>query len=175
LKLLDALAMVKVNVFHWHLVDDQAWRLAIAKYPQLVRPVVGAWNTSSQETGYYSATDIREIVDRAIGGFHIKTTGPDQLWHTDASYFFVAGWGYYYLISVLDDYSRMVLASRVQPNMASTSIIEVIQDAGEFQAGEYAAWRQQRGGLPPHLGKRKTIGSAERMGLSARESGQRLS
>jgi len=64
--------------------------------------------------------------------YRVKTTLPNQLWHTDASYFFVAGWGYYYLISVLDDYSRMVLASRVQPNMASTSIIEVIQDAVEF-------------------------------------------
>jgi putative transposase len=64
--------------------------------------------------------------------YKVKTTMPNQLWHTDASYFFVAGWGYYYLISVLDDYSRMVLAWRVQPNMASTSIIEVIQDAVEF-------------------------------------------
>ena len=64
--------------------------------------------------------------------YKVKTTLPNQLWHTDASYFFVAGWGYYYLISVLDDYSRMVLAWRVQPNMASTSIIEVIQDAVEF-------------------------------------------
>jgi len=42
-------------------------------------------------------------------------TGPNQLWHTDASYFFVVGWGYYYLITVLDGYSRMVLAWRVQP------------------------------------------------------------
>ena len=73
--------------------------------------------------------------------YRVKTTGPDQLWHTDASYFFVAGWGYYYLISVLDDYSRMVLASRIQPNMASTSIIEVIQDAvEEDRKGYEGSW-----------------------------------
>ena len=64
--------------------------------------------------------------------YKVKATGPNQLWHTDASYFFVVGWGYYYLITVLDDYSRMVLAWRVQPSMASACIIEVVQDAVEF-------------------------------------------
>ena len=44
----------------------------------------------------------------------------------------MVGWGYYYLITVLDDYSRMVLAWRVQPSMASGCIIEVVQDAVEF-------------------------------------------
>jgi putative transposase len=64
--------------------------------------------------------------------YRVKATGPNQLWHTDASYFFVVGWGYYYLITVLDDYSRMVLAWRVQPSMGSGCIIEVVQDAVEF-------------------------------------------
>jgi RNA-directed DNA polymerase len=64
--------------------------------------------------------------------YKVKTTGTNQLWHTDASYFFVVGWGYYYLITVLDDYSRMVLAWRVQPSMGSGCIIEVVQDAVEF-------------------------------------------
>lgn len=40
--------------------------------------------------------------------YQVKTHRPNELWHTDASYFFVIGWGYYYLISVLDDYSRMI-------------------------------------------------------------------
>ncbi len=65
LDLLDALAMIKINFFHWHLVDDQAWRLAISKYPELIKPVAGAWNAASQATGYYTANDVREIVNRA--------------------------------------------------------------------------------------------------------------
>jgi len=64
--------------------------------------------------------------------YHTKTTGPNQLWQTDASYFFIVGWGYYYLISVLDDYSRMILAWQVQSSMSSPDIIEVVQQAVEF-------------------------------------------
>src|SRR5919106_345877 len=64
--------------------------------------------------------------------YQVKTQKPNELWHTDASYFFVVGWGYYYLISVLDDYSRMILGWKVQPRMSSPDIIEVVQEAIEF-------------------------------------------
>ena len=40
---------------------------------------------------------------------HRKTTGPHQMWATDASYFRVVGWGYYYMVTVMDDYSRFIL------------------------------------------------------------------
>ena len=58
-----------------------------------------------------------------------KTTGPHQLWATDASYFRVLGWGYYYMVTVMDDYSRFILAWRVQKDMTADSLIEVVQDA----------------------------------------------
>ena len=58
-----------------------------------------------------------------------KTTGPHQLWATDASYFRVVGWGYYYLVTVMDDYSRFILAWKVQRNMTADSLIEVVQEA----------------------------------------------
>ena len=46
-----------------------------------------------------------------------KTARRNQLWQTDARYFLVSGWGYYYLISALYDYSRMILGWKVQPSM----------------------------------------------------------
>jgi putative transposase len=64
--------------------------------------------------------------------YQVKTQKPNELWHSDASYCFVVGWGYYYLISVLDDYSRMILSWKVQPRMSSPDIIEVVQEAIEF-------------------------------------------
>ena len=47
---------------------------------------------------------------RLVAGkeYHRKITGPHQMWATDASYFRVVGWGYYYLVTVMDDYSRFI-------------------------------------------------------------------
>ncbi|MBS1724422.1 MAG: family 20 glycosylhydrolase [Armatimonadetes bacterium] len=85
-KTLDRLAMMKMNVFHWHLVDDGGWRMEVKKYPNLTK--MGAWRVDTGEVwpgggwnfgnlqfcgengakkygGYYSQTQIREIVKYA--------------------------------------------------------------------------------------------------------------
>ena len=51
------------------------------------------------------------------------------MWATDASYFRVVGWGYYYMVTVMDDHSRFILAHRLQRDMTSDSLIEVVQEA----------------------------------------------
>ena len=61
--------------------------------------------------------------------YNRKTTGPHQMWATDASYFRVVGWGCYYMVTVMDDYSRFILAHRLQRDMTSDSFIEVVQEA----------------------------------------------
>ncbi len=63
---LDLLAYYKMNRFHWHLTDDQGWRIEIRKYPKLTE--VGAWRKEadgSKYGGYYTQADIREIVQYA--------------------------------------------------------------------------------------------------------------
>ena len=70
-----------------------------------------------------------ELPQPAGKEYHHKTTAPHQLWATDASYFRVAGWGYYYMVTVMDDFSRFILAWRLQVDMTSASLIEVVQDA----------------------------------------------
>jgi hexosaminidase len=74
---IDILAMHKLNVFHWHLVDDQGWRIEIKKYPRLTE--VGAWRVDRETLpwdsrppqapgekatygGFYTQDQIREIV-----------------------------------------------------------------------------------------------------------------
>ena len=61
--------------------------------------------------------------------FHAKTTCPHQMWATDASYFRVCGWGFHYLVTVMDDFPRFIIAWRLQRDMTSDSFIEVIQGA----------------------------------------------
>jgi hexosaminidase len=67
--MIDWMAWHKLNVLHWHLTDDQGWRLEIRKYPRLT--AVGAWRipasvpgSPSQKPygGYYTQQQIREIV-----------------------------------------------------------------------------------------------------------------
>ena len=51
------------------------------------------------------------------------------MWATDASYFRVTGWGFYYLVTVMDDFSRFINAWRLQTDMTSDSFIEMVQHA----------------------------------------------
>jgi putative transposase len=71
----------------------------------------------------------QEIEIAASNEYHTKTTCPHQMWATDASYFRVVGWGYYYLVSVMDDYSRFILGWKLQRDMSANSLIEVVQQA----------------------------------------------
>lgn len=83
---LDLLALHKMNVFHWHLTDDQGWRLAIRRYPELTRvgsvrrrtligkDPGGEYDASCRydETphgGFYTQEEVREVVDYAARRF----------------------------------------------------------------------------------------------------------
>ena len=62
---IDLLALYKMNVLHWHLTDDQGWRIQIAKYPRLTE--VGAWRAGNDGRygGFYTQAEIRRVVEYA--------------------------------------------------------------------------------------------------------------
>ena len=65
-KMIDNLALHKMNVLHWHLTEDQGWRIEIDAYPLLTE--VGAWRTELDGTkhgGYYSKEEVRDIIQYA--------------------------------------------------------------------------------------------------------------
>ncbi len=70
-RFLDAMALHKLNVLHWHLTDDQAWRLEIRKYPRLTE--VGAWRVPA---GAAAHADIDPVTGkpRLYGGFYSQQT-----------------------------------------------------------------------------------------------------
>ncbi len=74
-----------------------------------------------------------EIVGFKAGKeYHRKTKRPNELWATDCAHLKVIDWGWYYLVTVMDDYSRFILAWELKSNMAATSLIDVVQQAVDF-------------------------------------------
>lgn len=61
--------------------------------------------------------------------YHTKPRSVNEQWQTDATYLHVEGWGWYYLISVLDDYSRKIIAWKIQDSMTAEDFIEVLEEA----------------------------------------------
>jgi hexosaminidase len=71
-RFIDELALLKLNTFHWHLTDDQGWRIEIKRYPRLTE--IGAWRRPAGAAGtdatgkpvryggYYTQDEIRDIV-----------------------------------------------------------------------------------------------------------------
>ena len=108
--------------------------------PELSSRQLAAWSTDNLGFAVSESTVYRilrreglvkspEMQLKAGKEYHRKTTGPHQMWATDASYFKVIGWGYYYLVTVMDDYSRFILSWKLQPDMTTDSLIEVVQEA----------------------------------------------
>lgn len=62
-KLIDHLAMQKINYLHWHIVDDQGFRFECSKYPEL--NTIGSWGTQCKRGGYYTKQEMRDIVKYA--------------------------------------------------------------------------------------------------------------
>jgi putative transposase len=115
--------------------------LAVAReFPDLSSRQLSAWITDNEgfaisESTVYRILRREGLVKRqetqliAAKEYHNKTTRPHQMWATDASYFRVVGWGYYYLVTVMDDYSRFILGWKLQKDMSANSLIEVVQEA----------------------------------------------
>ena len=75
-KYIDFIALHKMNTFHWHLTEDQGWRIAIKKYPKLTQvgayrngTIIGRYpgsgNDGEKEGGFYTQQEIKELVQYA--------------------------------------------------------------------------------------------------------------
>ena len=79
------------------------------------------------------------IVMKAADEFKDKTTAPNQLWQTDFTYLKVIGWGWFYLSTVLDDFSRYIIASKLCTTMKTEDVTDTLW-----------RWRSRLRGWPRH-------------------------
>ena len=126
------------------------------------------------------------IVIKAADEFKDKTTAPNQLWQTDFTYLKVIGWGWFYLSTILDDYSRYIVASKLCTTMKAGDVSDTLElalrasgcdqatvahrprllsdNGSSYISGELAEWLDDRGmdhtrGAPYHP---QTQGKIER-------------
>lgn len=126
------------------------------------------------------------IVVKAANEFKDKTTAPNEMWQTDFTYLKVIGWGWFYLSTILDDYSRYVIAWKLCTTMKATDVTDTLElalqasgcdqvdihhkprllsdNGASYIAGELADWLDDKGmdhvrGAPYHP---QTQGKIER-------------
>jgi transposase InsO family protein len=66
------------------------------------------------------------VVIKAADQFHTKTTRPNEMWQTDFTYFKIIGWGWMYLSTVLDDFSRYIIAWKLCTNMRAEDVTDTL-------------------------------------------------
>ena len=67
------------------------------------------------------------IVVKAADEFKDKTTAPNQLWQTDFTYLKVIGWGWFYLSTILDDFSRYIIAWKLCTTMTTEDVTDTLE------------------------------------------------
>lgn len=83
------------------------------------------------------------VVIKAADEFKDKTTAPNQLWQTDFTYLKVIGWGWFYLSTILDDYSRYVIAWKLCTTMKEEDVTNTLNLALEASGRHDATVRHR--------------------------------
>ncbi len=81
-KYIDLMAFYKFNTFHWHLTDDQGWRIEIKKYPKLTD--IGAWRDSTVNAHY--TTNPRTYNTDIYGGFYTQEQVKEVVKYAESKY-----------------------------------------------------------------------------------------
>jgi putative transposase len=83
------------------------------------------------------------IVIKAADSFKDKTTAPNQLWQTDFTYLKVIGWGWFYLSTILDDFSRYIIAWKLCTTMKAEDVTDTLNLALTASGRDQATVRQR--------------------------------
>jgi transposase InsO family protein len=93
----------------WFITDNQGYFISESSVYRILK-------------SYDLITSPAYIVLSAKDKFDHPTKRVNELWQTDFSYFKIIGWGWYYLSTVMDDYSRFIIAWNLSPTMSATDV-----------------------------------------------------
>jgi putative transposase len=103
---------------------------------QLARKIIDSGNTYVSESTVYRILKREGLIKPAeLVGFKAskeyrqKTKQPNELWASDCCHLKVVDWGWYYLVTVMDDYSRFILGWNLKVDMTGRSLEDVVQQA----------------------------------------------
>jgi len=103
----------------YHIIDNHKWYISESSVYRILK-----------SAGLITAP--AHIVLSAADEFKNKTSQINEMWQTDFTYFKIIGWGWYYLSTVMDDYSRYILAWDLRQNMTSRDVMPSIEIALKF-------------------------------------------
>ncbi len=102
----------------WHITDERGYYISESSVYKILRE-------------YDLLTSPHYIVMSAADSFKHKTKRINELWQTDFTYFKVVGWGWFYLSTILDDYSRYILSWKLFTTMNASDVQETLDIAIE--------------------------------------------
>jgi putative transposase len=102
----------------WHITDTKGAFISESSVYRILK-------------SYDLITSPAYIVMEAADEFHHKTKGIDELWQTDFTYMKVIGWGWYYLSTILDDFSRYIIAWKLTTSMSADDVKDTLDLAIE--------------------------------------------
>ena len=100
----------------WHITDNYNYYISESSVYRILK-----------ENGLISVPSFR--IMSASDSFHDKTTAVNQMWQTDFTYFKIIGWGWYYLSTILDDYSRFIVTWKLCSNMKAEDVTDTLDEA----------------------------------------------
>ena len=103
----------------FHIIDNHKWYISESSVYRILK-----------RSGLI--TSPAHIVMSASNEFETKTSRINEMWQTDFTYFKIIGWGWYYLSTIIDDYSRFILARDLCSNMTSNDAKPSVYKALEF-------------------------------------------
>jgi len=99
-----------------HIIDKHKWFISESSVYRILK-----------ERGLITAP--AHIILSAANEYINKTSRVNEMWQTDFTYFLIKGWGWYYLSTILDDYSRRIITFKVCKSMTAPDVMDTVNNA----------------------------------------------